>query len=186
MDKKVRILGFDIETRKVGFHVGGKFNPDGCEPIAIAWSWAGSDKVSVKQLVVNEPEEMLSAFLAAYVRADMVTGHYIRKFDLPIIQGALMERGLQSLPPMMTCDTKNDLVTKAGWSSSQENLSEMFGLLEDKFHMNDTRWREATRLTPRGVALTRERVVNDVKQQLSLRRTLLDLGLLGAPKVWKP
>lgn len=181
---KVRILDFDIETRKIGFHIGGKFNPDGCEPMAIAWSWGG--RIEMRQLGVHEPEAMLAAFVGAYLQADLVTGHYIRKFDLPIINGALMERGWDPLPAVMTCDTKNDLITKAGWSSSQENLSEMFELLEDKFHMNDTRWREATRLSPAGIALTRERVVNDVKQHMELRRRLLDLGYLGAPKAWKP
>jgi hypothetical protein len=184
VSKRIRILDFDIETRKIGFHIGGKFNPDGCEPIAIAWSWGGA--VKVKQLVVNTADNMLASFVLAYRAADMVTGHYIRKFDLPIINGALMERGWLPLPAKMTCDTKNDLITKAGWSSSQENISDMFELLEDKYHMNDTRWREATRLTPKGVAHTRVRVVNDVKQHMELRRVLLDLGYLGDPKVWKP
>jgi hypothetical protein len=187
--RRVRILDFDIETRLVGFHKGGKFNPDGCEPIAIAWSFGrfGENRpIRVRQLGVDEPEEMLTRFLTAYMQADMVTGHYIRKFDLPIINGALMERNLGTLPPKMTCDTKNDLITKAGWSSSQENLGEMIALAEDKFHMNDTRWREATRLTPKGIALTRERVVDDVKQHIELRYRLLALGWLGAPKVWKP
>lgn len=184
MARRIRVLDFDIETRKIGFHIGGKFNPDGCEPIAIAWSWGNG--VSVRQLVVDEPEDMLRAFREAYGRADLVTGHYIRNFDLPIINGALMERGWEPLPAKMTCDTKNDLITKAGWSSSQENLSSMFDLLEDKYHMSDTRWREATRLTPEGVRHTRERVRNDVIQHMELRRRLLALDYLGAPKVWKP
>jgi len=185
VSKRIRILGFDIETRKVGFHIGGKFNPDGCEPIAIAWSWNGK-QVFCRQLTVDMPEDMLRDFVAAYDTADMVTGHYIRKFDLPIINGALMEHGLDPLSAKMTCDTKNDLITKAGWSSSQENLAEMYELLEDKYHMNDTRWREATRLTPNGVAHTRIRVVNDVKQQWALRKALLELGYLASPTVWRP
>lgn len=184
MSRKVRILDFDTETRKIGFYDAGKFNPAGCEPIAIAWSWGGA--VKVRQLVVDTTKQMLADFLDAYRQADMVTGHYIRNFDLPIINGALMENGWEPLPAMMTCDTKNDLITKAGWSSSQENLGEMIAIAEDKFHMNDTRWREATRLTPKGIALTRERVVDDVKQHMQLRRALLDLGYLSGPKVWKP
>lgn len=177
------MLDFDIETRKIGFHIGGKWNPDGCEPIAIAWSWGGA--VTVRQ-VVDGSDEMLRAFVAAYTEADIATGHYIRKFDLPIINGALMERGWAPLPPRLTSDTKSDLIARAGWSSSQENLSEMFDLLEDKYHMSDTKWREATRLTPKGVRHTRSRVANDVRQHMALRAKLVDLGYLGVPRVWRP
>lgn len=181
---RFRWLDFDIETRKIGFFVGGRFNPDGCEPIAIAWSWGGP--VKVRQLVRDDPEEMLGAFVDAYNESDGVTGHYIRKFDLPIINGALMERGWQPLSPKLTSDTKGDLITRAGWSSSQENLAAMFEVLEDKYHMSDHRWREATRLTPAGVAHTRRRVKDDVIQHMALRTKLVDLGYLGAPRVWRP
>lgn len=184
MPRALRVLDFDIETRKIGFFVGGRFNPDGCEPIAIAWSWGGA--VTVRQLVRHSPALMLDDFVDAYGRADLVTGHYIRKFDLPIINGALMERGRASLPPKLTSDTKSDLIARAGWSSSQENLAAMFEVLEDKYHMSDHRWREATRLTPKGVAHTRRRVRDDVVQHMALRAKLVDLGYLGAPRVWKP
>lgn len=178
----LRVLDFDIETRKIGFHIGGKFNPDGCEPIAIAWSWGGA--VRVRQLGVDDPLDMLRDFVEAYTRADVATGHYIRKFDLPIINGALIERGMAPLPPKMTSDTKSDLISRAGWSSSQENLAAMLHLLEDKYHMNDHLWREATRLTPRGIRHTRRRVRHDVVQHMSLRATLVRRGLLGRPRMW--
>lgn len=91
---KLRILHFDIETRKVGFHTGGRFAPDGCEPTAIAYSWAGERQIlsfvlgtDYRQdddlLRATTTEDLLLHFLAAYEAADIVTGHYVRKFDLP-------------------------------------------------------------------------------------------------------
>lgn len=180
-----RILDFDIETRKIGFHIGGQWNPDGCEPIAIAWSF-GDGEVHVRQLGVDRPEAMLEAFRTAYEQADMVTGHYIRKFDLPILQGALIERGLPTLGPKLSQDTKNDLIARGGLSASQENLGAMLLLLADKYHMNDHLWREATRLTPEGIEHTRRRVSDDVRQHIELRRALLARGLLRPPRVWRP
>jgi hypothetical protein len=40
-----------------------------------------------------------------YNAADIVTGHYIKKFDLPILNGALFEHGLPLLDPLKLCRT---------------------------------------------------------------------------------
>src|SRR6266496_1708003 len=151
-----RTLDFDIETRKVGFHQGGRFNPDGCEPIAIACSWAHAQPVGVKTLDTEWREEdlidMLEWFKTWWDQATMVTGHYIRKFDLPILNGAMAEMGLPLLGEKMSHDTKIDAKRMAGLSLSQENLAYLTRIEESKFHMNDGRWRRATRLTPEGLA----------------------------------
>lgn len=181
-----KILDFDIETRLVGFFQAGKFAPSGSEPIAIACSWIGKDKVEVALRDTMEVSEMLRWFVERYDQADMVTGHYIRKFDLPILQGALMEHGLPPLSRKLTSDTKLDLITRAGLSASQENLGAMYQIAESKYHMNDARWREATRLTPEGVEQIRRRVMDDVKQHKALRLALIEAGFLGPPRSWNP
>jgi hypothetical protein len=185
--REPRVLDFDIETRKVGFFSAGRFDPDGCEPIAIAWSWVGKDFVQVVAQGDALPvESMLRVFLRAYDQADIVTGHYIRKFDLPILNTACLENGLPPLAAKWSSDTKLDMLTKAGISASQENLAAMYDLEQSKFHMNDNSWRAATRLTPEGTKLIKERVVADVKQHKALRAALSDQGFLGSPKVWSP
>lgn len=181
-----RILDFDIETRRVGFHSGGRFAPDGCEPIAIAWSWVGSDTTEATLLGENTVEGMLARFREFWDQADIVTGHYIRKFDLPILNGAMMEHGLPSLGPKLTSDTKQDLVTRAGLSASQENLAGMYGLIEDKHHMGDYAWRESSRLTPEGIAETWKRVTDDVRQHKALRAKLIEHGFLRPARMWRP
>lgn len=182
-------LDFDIETRRVGFHNGGRFKPDGCEPVIIAAAWSGAD-VEIKQLGQRWSEQsaykMLKWFRDLYEEADILTGHYIRNFDLPILNGAMFEFGLPLLTPKLVSDTKCDLVQLAGQSLSQENLSALKELEESKFHMNDTWWRKVARLTPEGLDLATERVVTDVRQHQLLRKSLIDAGALNPPSLWKP
>lgn len=187
VSKALKILDFDIETRLVGFYEAGRFKPKGSEPTAIAASFIGSKDVFVWLQPEFSVAKMLEQFVPLYDEADIVTGHYIRKFDLPILNGALFENGLPLLDPMkLVQDTKVDLKPFDGLSKSQENLSEMLKIAEYKFKMNDTKWRDATRLTDRGIELTRMRAMDDVKQHIALRQALLDADVLNPPTVWKP
>ena len=182
----LKVLDFDIETRRVGFHNGGKFGPDGCEPITIAASWVGEKQVSVWLQPEQDLPEMLLAFKKLYDAADYVTGHYVRKFDIPIIMGSLLEQGLPLLGPKRVCDTKQDLVNFAGLSKSQENLSGMMELADQKYHMADFRWRKSTRLDPEGTEQAKKRAVADVKQHKQLRLALVKAGALKEPREWRP
>jgi hypothetical protein len=182
----VKILDMDIETRKVGFHIGGRFNPDGCEPVCIAWSW-GKDIICLSLTTEwSPPLSMLAQFRRAWDKADLVTGHYIRKFDLPILNAAMMEWGLPPLGEKLISDTKEDLLKRAGLGASQENLGVLYNLEQSKFHMSDQHWREVARLTVKGLKLARERVVSDVRQHMALRGALLRAGMLKVPRVWAP
>jgi hypothetical protein len=129
---------------------------------------------------------MLGEFLEAYRAADMVTGHYIRGFDLPLVNAMLLEARLPLLEPKLSHDTKLDLLKISGLSKSQENLGALLGLEHPKVSMDQAKWREANRLTKKGIALTKKRVVGDVEQHGELRNEALSLGLLGPPKLWIP
>lgn len=155
----------------------------------IGWKWIGeSGDVEVKALSRDDRSRlpMLRAFRQEYDRADMVVGHFIRSYDLPLVNAMLVEAGEPALGQKLSQDTKSDLPPMKGISKSQENLSEMFGLPEPKVHMNVPRWREANRLTRRGVEKGIERAVFDVLQNIALRQALIDRGLLGPPKMWRP
>lgn len=184
-----RILDFDIENRPLSYWFGDVTT---AEVTAIAWSWA--DEEDVEWAVLEPPPEhnssrtnMLARFLDAYQAADMVTGHYIRRHDLPILQGALLEEGsLPLLESKLTQDTKLDLVKRSGLPASQEELSLMLGVSAPKISMSQADWREANRLTNDGRARTVQRVVGDVIQHKTLRLALLAEGLLNPPKLWTP
>lgn len=179
----LRILDFDIENRPLSY-LGSDFTTS--DITAIAWGFVGEKSITAFCLGECSQREMLEEFVKAYDAAGIVSGHYIRKHDLPVINGALMEHGLPPLKPKLTSDTKLDLKKRAGLSMSQEALSAMYGLKEPKVHMNQHGWREANRLTPEGIRLTRQRVMGDVLQHQQLRKRLLESGMLGPPKMWSP
>jgi hypothetical protein len=181
----LRVLDFDLENRPLSY-LGQDYTT--AEITAIAWCFVGEPHtLTVRLLGVDDPGSMLQEFRAEYDEADLVTGHYIRMHDLPIINGAMVELGLDPLAEKLTCDTKLDLV-KHGHviSASQENLAAMLGLAKPKVHMNTVMWREANRLTDKGLKLTAKRAIGDVIQHMQLRRALVARDLLSAPKVWRP
>jgi hypothetical protein len=180
--RAAKVLDFDIENRPLSY-LGSDFTT--AEITAIAWAWCDQpEDVTCVLLGETDPVDMLQQFVAAYNQADMVTGHYITGHDLPQINAALMEYQMPTLRDVLVQDTKTQLVRRKGISGSQENLAAMLLLEHDKVQMNQIKWRAANRLTPEGLALTRERVVGDVKQHMELRRTLMDLGYLAPPVKW--
>lgn len=178
-----RVLDFDIENRPLSY-LGSDFTTG--EVTAISWAWTDAPQaVTVYLLGEVDLRTILSAFLEVYTRADMVTGHYIRGHDLPMVNGALMELALPALPDKLTQDTKLDLMRSKGLSLSQESLAAMFRLDHQKVQMNQVKWRAANRLEPQGLAYVRERVVGDVQQHIEMRQKLIDHGYLAPPKVWR-
>lgn len=181
--RPMRVLDFDVEARPLHW-IGGDYVSK--EITAIAWAWCDQpDRVWCVLLGQTEPAAMLQEFRRHYDQADMVTGHYIRGYDLPMINGAMTEYGLPALGDKLTQDTKIDFVRRQGLSNSQENIGAMLGLDHQKVKMNQRTWREANRLTPDGIETSRKRVVGDVQQHIEMRRCLLELGYLGAPVTWK-
>jgi hypothetical protein len=183
--KRLRVLDFDIENRPLSY-LGGDWTT--ADITAIAAGWLDSDEIDCRVLTKRQESgrQMLAWFRSLWDEADMVTGHYIRKHDLPIINGALMEHKLPLLTPKLTSDTKLDLVRRKDLSASQEALGGMYGIDAPKEHMGQHHWREANRLTPHGIEETRRRVVGDVRQHKLLRARLIEAGALKEPKVWRP
>jgi hypothetical protein len=181
--RPMRVLDFDIENRPLSY-LGSDFTT--AEVTAISWAFVDQpDDVQVFLLGEVDGPTILRNFLAAYEQADMVTGHYIRGHDLPMINGALMECRMPPLPDKMVQDTKIDMMRSKGLSLSQESLGAMFRLEHAKVVMNQIKWRAANRLTPEGLAEVRARVIGDVKQHILLYRELTALGYLAPPSMWR-
>lgn len=187
-----RILDFDIENRPLSYWVPDRPT---AEITSIAACWAGEPDTTQVWLLrpaftdadhAGQMRAMLAGFSAMYAQADMVTGHYITRHDLPIINAGLIEWGLPILDQKLTQDTKTQLVRFADIPKTQENLSDLMGLFEEKVHMKQSMWRQANRLTVEGLAATEKRVRGDVVQHQKLRLALLEVGLLKGPKVWRP
>lgn len=192
--RELTVLDIDLENRPLTY-LGSDFTTD--EITAMSWSFVGEDVVSSMFLwpndtfvddhdVVRTRPEALNHLASIIRSADMITGHYIRRHDLPLLNGALMEAGCAALPELLTQDTKMDLRSRKGISASQENLSAMFDLVHPKQHMSQIEWRRANRLSTEGIKEARRRVVGDVWQHKELRLALLRYGLLRGPSLWSP
>ncbi|MBA3583043.1 MAG: hypothetical protein H0W36_00685 [Gemmatimonadetes bacterium] len=195
MAREVRILDWDIENRPLTYWV-----PDmpTAQITSIASMWVGDhDSLRIDYMLLPESTEdderaMLGRFIQRYNEADMVTGHYIRRHDLPITNAMLYELGLPLMQSKLTCDTKLDMFKKADLPATQEFLLDTLkptcelGIPLEKFHMSQTSWREANRLTPAGIELTKRRVLSDVHAHSHLREAMLDRGYLRAPSMWNP
>lgn len=181
--RPTRVLDFDIEARPLSY-LGADFTTR--DITAIAASWVGSKKVECRLLGERPIEDILRWFVGLYNEADMVTGHFIRRYDLPNINGALLEAGMGPLAAKLTSDTKEDLVRRQGISVSQESLAEMLGIPASKYHMSQPKWRAANRLNPEGLEQTRRRAVGDVRQHKLMRQALIDRGWLKPPRTWSP
>jgi hypothetical protein len=180
----LRILDFDSECRPMHY---SEWRAES-QITGIAWSWVGSDAVScavLEQDLSNEAD-MLAEFLEAYDAADIVTGHYIRKHDLPLLNDHCIHEDFGPLAAKLTSDTQQDMTRVKGLGKSQENLAVTFGLDAEKHHMTGAQWRVANTLSPEGQAGTRTRVVDDVLQHKALRAELIDRGLLKSPRLWRP
>lgn len=178
--KPLKIMALDIEIRPLHWIAGDYV---GTEITCMAWQFIGERAVSAL-LGPMTTKQMLEKFLVAYSRADIISGHYLRGFDLPRINGAMLEFGFRPLSSKLTHDTKLDLVKFQGLSKSQENLGATLKLQSPKIKMDQYLWRQANRLEPKGIRRARERVIGDVKQNLELRAVLMKQGFLGPPKLW--
>lgn len=179
--KDGNILHLDIECRPLSWYAGDFVSK---EVTAIAAKFRHKKRVYIWMLGQHEPAEMAEEFLKLYNAADIVTGHHIRGFDLPILNSFLLELGKSPLPSKLVSDTKNDLIKFHGFSKSQESLGDLLGIKRPKVSMSQMEWREANRLTKRGLRAVRERVIGDVLQHEELREKLIELNALGRPRMW--
>lgn len=151
---------------------------------AVAWSWG--EEVWVKTHYTHTPGAMAEMLAFAISRADMVTGHYIRGFDLGLLNGNLMRDGLPPLGPIWTQDTKLDLIKTSGRSLSQKNLSAMLCIEAPKIDVSLEDWERFNTREPGAEGVGIERVRGDVIQHMQMRKRLLELGWLGSPRTWTP
>lgn len=186
MATNLRILDFDIENRPLAY-LGPDYTTAEVTAIAACWIGEKPQIMWFDQLDLDPASyrRMLEGFLKLYREADVVTGHYIMGHDLPVVNGALVDLGIGTLEDKMVCDTKIHLTSAKYLSKSQENLAAMLGLGYEKAHMSNAMWREANRLTPEGLRLTKERVIGDVIQHMAMRDELLRRNLLKGPEPWR-
>lgn len=180
--KNLRILTLDCECLP-GHWIGGDFVSKIIT--AVAWKVVGSrERPHVLTHFDYLPELMAEALAQEIEDADMVVGHYIRGFDLPLLNGNLMRAGLEPLRPILVQDTKLDLLRTHGRSLSQKSLSAMVGVRTPKVGVSLHEWEAFNTKEEWAKGKVEARVAGDVEQNIALRARLLELGWLGPPRVW--
>lgn len=123
---------------------------------------------------------------------DILTGHNIDRFDLPLFNAQLMRNGMDPLRALRTHDTLTGLPKRRDMSMSQESLINYRGLKTEcpigmpiyKDHLSIPEWEDAAMGWNDEVLI--ERPMSDVHGHAHLRETLINLGYLGPTKRWSP
>ena len=182
-----RILDFDVETVAAGF-ADPEWVPQ--KITCVAWSWIGSDDVETRVCgpkgIFGRPEKraaMLRPLVAAIRQADMVTGHNIRRFDLPIVNSECLRLGLDPLPRLLVQDTIRIVRTK-GFKKGQDNLGRVLEVEERKLSLDWQAWQDA--YDEPGWKTVRARAAQDVRQHKLIRAEMIGRGWLRDPVTWTP
>lgn len=184
--KPQKILDFDIETLAAGF-ADPNWVPQ--KITVAAWSWIGSD--DVRHLVTGKDGffnrkirgRRLLPLLEQIEQADMVTGHNLIRFDLPVLNAECIRCGLPSLKPIKVQDTMRIPRVK-GLKKGQDNLADTLGAANKKQSMTWAEWDDA--YEEDGWSEAVRRCKTDVIQHKELRAKLLELELLKPPHLWRP
>ena len=123
--------------------------------------------------------------------SNVLTGHNIDRFDLPLFQAQLMRHGLPGLPSMLTQDTMR-LPKRRDASISQESLINYLALKPTcpigmpiyKHHLSIPEWEDAALGWNDEILV--ERPMSDVHGHAHLRETLIEKGYLAPPHLWNP
>jgi hypothetical protein len=177
------VLSFDTECR-ASHWISGDYVSKEVTAVACRFTDEPKEKVRVWALGEVDMTAMLGNFLYWYDQADVVTGHYCRGHDLPLLNAMLVEVGMAPLGDKLVQDTKLDFIKWSGLSQSQKNLAALFSVESEKLDMDQSMWRSANRLEPEGIELAKARVVGDVHQQIEMREEMLKRGLLRPPRMW--
>lgn len=125
----------------------------------------------------------LTPLMDALVAADVVTGHNICRFDLPILNAETRYLGLDPMRPVLAQDTIRFPRTK-GFKKGLDNLGVLLGVDEEKKPLNWAEWQRA--YGEPDLSTVKERVVSDVVLHKQIRERMRQAGWLSAPRLWSP
>lgn len=181
-----RILDFDVETVAAGF-ADPNWVPQ--KITCVSWCYVGSDKVESRvchaEGLYYEPEkraDMIAELLWHIERADILTGHNIVRFDLPIINAECMRLDLP-MPESQRIQDTIKLPKSKGFKKGLDNLGYLYKIRNQKLPLSWQQWEEA--YAERGWDTIRRRCEVDVVGHKEIRLAQIDRGTLQT-KNWRP
>jgi DNA polymerase elongation subunit (family B) len=184
--KPLKVLDFDLETLAAGF-ADPNWVPQ--KITCVSWSWVGSDEVGVVvcgPMGFFKPElrrDMVLELSAEIADADMVTGHNILRFDLPVLNSECLRLGLSPLKSVLAQDTMRIVKTK-GFKKGQDNIGKLLETAEQKLSLDWQGWEEAYEQD--GWQTIKDRCVSDVVMHKQMRLEMIERGWLKEPRIWTP
>lgn len=186
--RTLRTLDFDCETIAAGF-ADPNWVPQ--KITCIAWSWVGSDDVQVVTCggsagLYEKPDlrrKMLGKFLERFSQADMVTGHNLLRFDLPVVNSECMRLGFPPLKLVLVHDTMR-IVKSKGFKKGQDNLAGLVNTFQRKQAMDWQQWEDAYAEPGWPTVISRAR--SDVVMHKEMRLKMIEGGWLKPAVRWKP
>lgn len=180
------ILDFDIETVAAGF-ADPQWVPQ--KVTCVAWSWVDSGRIESRicgaEGLYYEPERrarIIEELFELIDRADMVTGHNLIRFDLPVLNADAMRLGLDPIREVLVQDTMR-LPKSKGFKKGQDALGGLYETKQQKLALDWEAWDRAYGV--RGWPVVRERAESDVRMHMEIREGLIADGLLKKPVWWR-
>jgi len=182
-----RTLDFDLEAVASGYA-----DPQWVPSTVTAWAFCWVDDPGSVQVEALSPasfydvearRRFLLPLLAAIEQADVVTGHNILRFDLPVLNAECMKLGLPSLEPVLAQDTIR-LPRSKGFKKGQDNLAHALDVPEEKLPLNWAQWQAA--YGEPDLATVKERCASDVLMHVEMRAAMRERGWLKPPRLWCP
>jgi len=147
---KPKILLFDLETSNLNANFGYM--------ISAAWKWLGEKKIYAVSVAdaankgkMNNDKYVAIEMSKAILEADVIVGHYSKKFDIPFLQTRLLFHGLKMLPNVPHVDTWGIARKHLKFNSNRlASLADFLGLPE-KTPVKGRIWNEAMGGDPKAI-----------------------------------
>jgi len=114
--------------------------------------------------------------------ADVLTGHNIVRFDLPVLNAECLLLGLPTIGSKLVEDTIR-LPKSKGFKKGQDNMSHAFGVKAEKMPLSWAQWESA--YAEPDLTTIKERCASDVLMHIEMREKMRRANVLGPPKMWK-
>jgi hypothetical protein len=124
---------------------------------------------------------------AKHLQGNLVVTHNGPRYDLPLLNGTLIKMGCDPLRGALISDTYAHLPRRGlAFSASLGNMAQRFAVDHQKGHMSEVDWERAYAGDAEALETLRDYNIGDCHTTLALRRRLMELGILGPPRPWRP
>ena len=177
---KLKILDFDTENRPGFYWYDGQTTD-----MLMCVSWAFLDVEAQPRSLLLRYSKVdglympdLAPFINDLENADIVTGHNIRRHDIPLLNAHRIRTGRPPIAWPHIIDTLDRGLWQGGTkglSRSQANTADLLGLNQDKMTVHIPVWEQAAAGNPAALQVIRERCESDVVMHMELYRKLVGI-----------